>query len=101
MELILRMKTGFFEKTTYRLEAGKRGLFLIPIKDESAGRIALEQEEILSVTLTERRYPELEIQARDTAYTGVFETETAFEEAANYLKERLNTKIICEYRGGK
>lgn len=101
MELILRVKTGFFEKTAYRLEAEKKELRLIPIQAEGAERIVLRREELLSVTLRERKSPELEIQTGDTVYVGVFEEGIAFEETANYLKEHLNTKIIFEYRGGK
>ena len=100
MELIVRMKTGFFEKTPYRLEVMEKKLLLIPIQAEVAERIVLEKEEILSVTLSQRKSPEMEIQTRDTVYVGVFEEGVAFEGAANYLKKNLNTKIICEYKGG-
>ncbi|MDD2956242.1 MAG: hypothetical protein PHD67_07995 [Oscillospiraceae bacterium] len=101
MDFILRVKTGFFEKTAYRLEAGEEGLRLIPVQAEGAEPIVFAQEEILSVTLAQRKSPELEIQTRDAVYTGALGEGVAFEEAADYLKERLKTKIICEYKGGK
>ncbi len=101
MELILWMKTGFFKKTPYSLEVKESDLLLIPTKAEDAERIILKQEGLLSVTLTQQKYPELEIQTQDAVYAGVFEEGVAFEEAANYLREHLNTKIICEYKGGE
>lgn len=101
MELILRMKTGFFEKTSYHLKAVEKGLQLTPIQAKSANPIVFKQEELLSVTLTQQKSPELEIETRDTVYSGVFEEGFAFEETANYLKKYLNTKIICEYKGGE
>ena len=101
MELIVRMKTGFFEKTPYRLEAVEKGLRLTPVNADSAERIVLEQEDILSVTLTERKSPELEIQTRDTVYAGTLEEGYPFSEAVSYLNENLNVKITCEYKGGE
>lgn len=100
MELIFRMKTGFFEKTAYRLEAGEKGLRLMPIQTEGTEPIVFGQEDLISVTLAQRRYPELEIQTREAVYAGSLEEGTTFEAVANYLKKYLNTKIICEYKGG-
>ena len=101
MEFIIRMKTGFFEKTPYRLEAIGKGLSLIPVTSESSERIVFKQEDILSVTLTQRRHPELEIQTRGVVYSGAFEDGYSFEAVASYLKENLNVKITCEYKGGE
>ncbi|WMJ78788.1 MULTISPECIES: hypothetical protein [unclassified Sedimentibacter] len=101
MKLILWMKTGFFKKTPYSLGARGNNLLLIPTKAEDAEQIILKQEGLLSVTLTQRKYPELEIQAQDAVYVGVFEEGVDFEEVASYLKEHLKTKIICEYKGGE
>ena len=101
MELIVRMKTGFFEKTPYRLEAAEKSLILIPVHADSAERIILPQEDILSVTLTERKSPELEIQTRGAVYGGTLEEGCPFNEAVSYLNENLNVKITCEYKGGE
>ena len=99
MELIVRMKTGFFEKTPYRLEVVEKGLHLIPVHADRADRIVLDQKDILSVTLTERKSPELEIQTRSAVYAGIFEEGCLFGEAVSYLNENLNVKITCEYQG--
>ena len=101
MELIVRMKTGFFEKTPYRLEAVEKALLLAPVNAGSTERIVLEQEDILSITLTERRSPELEIQTSGAVYAGILEDGCPFGEAVSYLNENLNVKITCEYQGGE
>jgi|GEM_PF-508799 len=98
---VVRMKTGFFETTPYRLKAGEAGLLLVPMGAGDAKRIVLAEQDILAVTLTERRLPELEIQTRDALYTGVLEPGYPFADAVRYLKGRLHAKIICEYLGGE
>lgn len=37
MGVIVWLKTGFFEKTAYRLEAGTNGLLLVPEKGKGRG----------------------------------------------------------------
>ena len=101
MKLIVRMKTGFFEKTPYRLEAAEKGLLLTPVKADGTERIVLKQEDILSVTLIERKSPELEIQTRGAVYAGILEGGCSFGETVSYLNENLNVKITCEYKGGE
>ncbi len=101
MGVIVWLKTGFFEKTAYRLEAGTNGLLLVPEKGEGAGRIVLSEKNLLSVVLTEGRLPELEIQTRDALYQAVFGEGISFEEALDYLKKHLSVNITCEYKGGE
>lgn len=101
MELITRIKTGFFEMKPYRLKAEEGILSLIPIKASSEGSIILAEKNILSITLTEGRLPELEVQTRDTLYSGVLQEGSSLSEVVNYLKENLNINIICEYKGGE
>ncbi len=100
MEPIFRLKTGFFEKTPYRLKVVEKALHLVPVHADGAERIVLAQEDILSITLTERKAPELEIQTQNMLYSGIFEANVSVVEAIGQLKERLNTKFICEYKGG-
>lgn len=99
MDIIVRLKTGFFEKTAYRLRLGANGLILIPDKGESAERIVIDRKDIRSVTMTERKHPELEIQTRGAVYVGIIEGGCSFGEAVSYLNENLNVKITCEYKG--
>jgi hypothetical protein len=100
MDLIVRLKTGFFERTPYRLENVEKGLLLIPIKAGGGERIVINGNDILSVTLAEQRYPELEIQTRDAVYAGILGDEYLFGEAVSYFNKNLNVKITCEYNGG-
>ena len=101
MDLIVRMKTGFFEKAEYRLEASDDGLTLTTAAAESAERIDINEKDILSASLREGRLPELELQTRDALYQAVFGEGISFEEVLSFLKKHLSVNITCEYKGGK
>ena len=100
MDILARIKTGFFETKPYRLRAEEGSLSLIPLQEGGEGIIVLSEGDILSVTLTEGRLPELEIQTCDAPYTGTLEEGSILAEVVNYLKEHLNINITCEYKGG-
>lgn len=76
-------------------------MLLIPIEADGKKRIVLPQRDIRSVTLTEKRLPELEIQTGAALYSGILEKGCSFAEAVSYFKEHVNGKIICEYKGGE
>lgn len=101
MEILARIKTGFFEMKPYRLKAEDGKLLLIPIREDGEEVVVLAEGGILSVTLTEGRLPDLEIQTRDAPYIGTLEEGSSLAEVVNYLKEHLNINIICEYKGGE
>ena len=101
MEILARIKTGFFEMKPYRLKAEEGSLSLIPVQEGGEGAIVLSEGDILSVTITEERLPDLEIQTRDALYSGALEVGCSLAEIVDYLKRNLNINIICEYKGGK
>ena len=86
MDILARIKTGFFETKPYRLKAEEGNLSLIPLQKGGEGIIVLSEGDILSVTLTEGRLPELEIQTCDAPYTGTLEEGSILAEVVNYLK---------------
>ena len=101
MEIIARIKTGFFEKKPYHLKVEEGSLSLIPLQGSGEGMIVLSEGDILSVTLTEGRLSELGIQTQNELYSGILEERYTFAEVINYLKEHLNINIICEYKRGE
>ena len=100
MDILARIKTGFFEIKPYRLKAEEGSLLLVPLQESGGDAIVLTERDILSVTLTEGRLPELEIQTRNKLYSGILEESCSLAEVINYLKENLNINITCEYKGG-
>jgi homoserine trans-succinylase len=100
MDIVIRIKTGFFEKTPYRLAFEKDELRLAPVGSDGVETIILDKKDIRSVTLTERGSLELEIQTRAERYFGVLEDGCPMYAAVNYFKEHLNVNITCEYKGG-
>lgn len=101
MEILARIKTGFFEMKPYRLKAEEGSLLLVPVQEGGEGVVILAEKDILSVTLTEGRLPEMEIQTRNELYSGILEESCSLAEVINYLKEYLNINITCEYKGGE
>ena len=101
MEILARIKTGFFEMKPYRLKAEDGSLLLIPIREDGGEVVVLAEEDILSVTLTEGRLPELEIQTRDALYSSTLNEDSILSEVVHCLKEHLNINITCEYKGGE
>ncbi len=99
MDITARIKTGFFEVMQYRLKAEKGSLLLVPIQAEDGERIVLAEGDILSVALSEGRLPELEIQTRETLYSGILGEGCSIAEVMCYLKESLNINITYEHRG--
>lgn len=96
-----RMKTGFFETKTYDLLVHKGELILSPkeIYDEL---IAIPEESILSITMKEsQKSLEMEIQTDEKFYHGQLDNMANYEKLINQIKESINKKIICEYKGGK
>lgn len=100
MDILARIKTGFFETKPYKLRAEEGSLLLIPLQEGGGDVFVLAEGDILSVTLTEGRLPELEIQTRNKLYSGILEESCSLAEVINYLKEYLNINITCEYKGG-
>lgn len=101
MEILARIKTGFFEMKPYRLEAEEGKLSLIPLQEGGEGILILLEGDIISVTLTAGRLPELEIQTRNKLYSGILGENCSLAEIVNYLKEHLSINIFCEYKGGE
>ena len=101
MEILARIKTGFFEMKPYRLKAEEGSLSLIPLQEGGEGIIVLSEGDILSVTLMDGRLPGLEIQVRNELYSGILEEGCSLAEVISYLKEYLKINIICEYKGGE
>jgi hypothetical protein len=101
MEILARIKTGFFEMKPYRLRVEEGSLSLIPLHEVSEEIIVLSEGDIISVTLTEWRLPGLEIQTRNELYSGILEESCSLVEVISCLKEYLNINITCEYKGGE
>lgn len=101
MKILARIKTGFFEMKPYCLRAEEERLLLFPLQDGPGETIVLTERDILTVTLTDGRHPQLEIQTRKELYSGILEESCSLAEVINYLKEHLKINIICEYKGGE
>ncbi len=96
MRIEVRMKTGFFKTTAYELMLDGALLRLAP-DDPQDGEILLPAREVLSLTLREKKQPQIEILTRGNIYAGVFEQGTDFQETLRVLKGNPDLKIICEF----
>ena len=89
----VKVQTGYFERTDFKMKAGTEGFTFTPAAKGGAA-ISISAENIKSVTFQEVRL-KMEIQANDL-------TETYFTNAGDWfdtmkvLKEKLGAKVVCE-----
>ena len=100
MLLNIRMRTGFFETKTYELLIGNDRLVLSSKETESDSIIILANN-IISITLKNKKVPEIEIQTGEKIFQGSLTEKIDLTKVIDSLKENLSVKIICEYEGGK
>ena len=96
----IRMKTGFFETQEYEMLIDKDRLVLSSKEVESDVTI-IPDKNIISISLKDETFPEIEIQTWEKIYQVNLLNKADFENLLDLMKENLNTKIICEYEGGK
>ncbi len=101
MEILTRIKCGFFEMKPYLLKVEKRSLLLVPLQEGDERVIVLSEDDILAVTLTQGRLTELEIQTHNELYSGILVESCSLAKVLNYLKKNLNIHITCEFKGGE
>lgn len=95
----IRLRTGFFETTSYTFMIKKNQIVLSPLSaDGKTKDITICDASIVSVLLRKKKNPELEIQTKDKVYLGTLGTKIDLSQVFQVLKKELNTKII--YEGG-
>jgi hypothetical protein len=90
----VKLKTGFFAKTEYRLRIRKEGLCFAPPK--GGEKIVIEAAEIKSVTLHEPGL-KMEILASDGLYEADINDYVDFRKMLQTLKENIDIKIVHEF----
>lgn len=98
MQIAVKLKTGFFKTSAYRMQPDRSGLRFLPI-DLQDGEIFLPAQEILSVTFHDREKAWIEISTRNGVCEGIFDTAADCREALVQLHESMDIRIICEYNG--
>lgn len=94
MHAVLRLKTGFYRTSAYRMEFCPSGLRLAP-DDPQDAEILLPAQDIQSVTLREKKQPHLEIVCKSGIYEGSFPTAEDSKVALRLLKQNLGAKVVC------
>ncbi len=99
MKVELRLRTGFFETTSYWLEVRRNQIALLPLSpNEGKEKIVIPGEAITAVTLLEKKNPEIEIQTKEGLFSGTLAPETDLGMLFDLMKSKLNKKVI--YEGG-
>lgn len=99
MKVELRLRTGFFETTSYWMEVGKNQIVLLPLSPGGGKEeIVIPGEAIAAVTVLEKKNPEIEIQTNEGFFSGTLAPETDLAMLFDLLKSKLNKKVI--YEGG-
>ena len=96
IDILVRLKTGFFGTTPYRLDVGENEFLLVPVNSDSVESIVLTEKDICSVTLKALKHPELEIKTRDTRFDVVLEERHTFREVLSFLRQYINVSTTCK-----
>ena len=97
----VRLRTGFFETALYHMTIHSRQILFSPTRTDMKGEsIAVPEEDILSVCISSRKRPGLEVQTPARRYSGIF---AASDPNLNSLLLELRNKIDCNitYEGEK
>jgi len=99
MKIELRLRTGFFETTPYVMDAARKRIVLTPqIPGAGKEKIVISCDALVSVSILEKKNPEIEIQAKEGIFFGILPPETDLDKLFEFLKNKLNKKVI--YEGG-
>jgi len=89
----VKILTGFFERTDFKLKITAEGLIFKPITKGRAD-ISISAASVKSVTFYETKL-KMETQA-DVLTDAYFANESDWLEAMSAVKENITAKIICE-----
>jgi len=90
----VRVQTGFFKRTDFKLKAAAEGLTFIP-SAKGGDKITIPAANIKDVTFYEAKL-KMEIQA-DILTDAYFASADDLHNAMNELKEELSVKIVCVF----
>jgi len=91
--IIVKIQTGFFERTGFKLKITSENLTFKPTTKDRAC-ISISAASVRSVTFYEMKL-KMEIQA-DVLTDAYFSNESDWLDAMNAVKENIAAKIICE-----
>ena len=89
----VKIQTGFFERTDFKLKVTAEGLSFQPTAKDRA-EISISAQSVKSVTFYELKQ-KMEIQT-DVLTDVYFANESDWLEAMKAMKENIAAKIICE-----
>jgi hypothetical protein len=99
MKIELRLRTGFYETTSYWMEVTKNRIALSPLPTGGGKEeIVIPGEIITAISVLEKKNPEIEIQTKEGIFSGTLSQETDLDKLFDLMKKELNKKVI--YEGG-
>lgn len=96
MQYGIKMKTGFYETTRYALSAFEGGIQLRPSEDKTKNIIHVLEDDLIAITLTRKKNPEIEIKTRNQMFTGTFTEKLDLFDVHHELKKYISTKVVYE-----
>lgn len=93
----IRLKTGFFETTAYHLIIKTNQIVLNPVTDDcSRKKLLIRDQDLVSISVIQKRNSEMEFQTKDKTYTGTLALDTDLNTLLYEIRKKLNNKIIYE-----
>ncbi|MEA5094041.1 MAG: hypothetical protein VB128_03700 [Sedimentibacter saalensis] len=89
----VKLKTGFFEKTLYKLFISENLIVLSPVILGSNKEFSITSEHLVSIEIINIKHTEIEIKTLNESLTCILSKKTDISKLITVLKENFNKKI--------
>jgi len=89
----VKLKTGFFETTSYKLSISESSIVLSPANSGKNKEFSITDEHLVSLEITSNKHTEIEIITLNEFFTCTFLKNPDISELIIVLKDNFNKKI--------
>jgi hypothetical protein len=91
----VRLRTGFYETTPYRIRSTCEEVVLSPSDFESEKKIiTIRPDVVVSVSFLRKRIPELEIETEIGTYRCILDPDTDIVQLLSSIENALDAKVV-------
>jgi hypothetical protein len=89
----IKLKTGFFETTLYKLSISEGLLVFSPVISRNNKEFSISDEHLVSIEITDKKHTEMEIKTLNEFLTCIFSEKPDISKLIIVLTDNFNKKI--------